>query len=83
MFITKKEYDRVNARNVKLAREVRDLNEENKYLHEENRDLRNENEDLRDTINNISKLAESNTYSNAEAVLGKIKESVNNLQRAN
>lgn len=76
MFITSKDYDRVNARNVELARQVRDLNEESHCLYRENRDLRHENEDLRDTIKGILKLTESNTYGNAEAVLGKINEMV-------
>lgn len=74
MFISRNSYDKVNARNVKLAREVRDLNEENHCLYKENRDLRHENEDLRDTIKDILKLTESNTYCNDRTILGKINE---------
>lgn len=36
MFISRKDYDELNARNVELARQVRDLSEENNQL----RDLR-------------------------------------------
>lgn len=74
MIIGKTEYDRVNARNVELARQVRDLNEENKYLHEENRDLRYENAEQKDTFKEIIKLTESNNYNNTEVLLRKIKE---------
>lgn len=83
MFITKKEYDRVNARNVELAKQTRDLNDENHCLYRENRELRHENEELRDTINSILKLAESNTYNNDKAVLGKIKELIRDYQGTN
>ena len=34
MFIAKKVYDELNKRNVELAREVRDLNADNKELRE-------------------------------------------------
>lgn len=74
MFISSKEYDRVNKRNVKLARQARDLTEENHCLYRENRDLRYENEELRDTIKDILKQTEINTYSNDRAILGKINE---------
>lgn len=74
MFITERQYDRVNARNVKLAKEVSSLNEENKCLYEENRDSRHENEELRDTIKEVLKLTEINTYGNDNAILGKINE---------
>ena len=74
MFIAKKVYDELNKRNVELARQVRDLNEENKYLHEENRDLRYENVEQKDTFKEIIKLTESNNYNNTEVLLRKIKE---------
>lgn len=74
MFITKRAYDRVNARNVELARQIRDLNEESKYLHEENRDLRCENAEQKDALKEIIKLTESNNYNNTKAFLLKIKE---------
>lgn len=74
MFITKKSYDAVNARNVELARQVRDLSEGNKCLHEENRDLRNENEEQHNIIRKVEALATSNTYNNAEVILRKILE---------
>lgn len=83
MFISQKSYDRVNARNIKLVRQIKDLNEESKYLHEENKDLRYENEELRDIIKNIKKSAEGNTYNNDKAVLGKIKELIRDYQGTN
>ena len=83
MFISQKSYDKVNARNVKLAREVRELNEKNKYLHEENKDLRYENEELNNIIKKILGLSICNTYSNDKAVLNKIKELVEDYQSNN
>lgn len=83
MFVTNKEYNKVNARNVKLAREARELSEENQCLYEENRDLRHENEELRDIVNNILKQTESNTYSNDRAVLDKIKELIRDFKGTN
>lgn len=74
MIITKRVYDRVNARNVELARQIRDLNEESKYLHEENRNLRYENVEQKDALKEIIKLTESNNYNNTEVLLRKIKE---------
>lgn len=74
MFITKEKYDRVNSRNVELARQVRDLSDENHCLYRENRDLRHENEDLKDALKNVLKLTEINTYGNDNAILGKINE---------
>lgn len=74
MIITKRAYDKVNARNVELAKEVRDLNNESKYLHEENRDLRYENEEQEDALKEIIKLTTCNKYNNSKAILRKIKE---------
>lgn len=74
MIIRKTEYDKVNARNVELARQVRDLNDESKYLHEENRDLRYENKEQKDTLKQICKLTTCNRYNNSKAILRKIKE---------
>ena len=83
MIITRKEYDKVNARNVNLAGQVRDLNKENRCLYVENKDLRFENEELQDLIVRIAGLATSNTYNNDKAVLGKIKEVISDYQSTN
>jgi len=53
---------------------VEDLVEENKAVYEENRELRYENEEVKDTLKEIIKLTECNTYNNEKAILGKIKE---------
>ena len=74
MFISTKKYDEVNARNVELARQVRELNEESEYLHSENRDLRYENTEHKDTFKEIISLAESNNYNRPDIILNKIKE---------
>lgn len=80
MFISNRRYDRLNARNVELAREVRDLNEENRAVYEENRDLRFENEELRNIINKIYSLSTSNTYNNEKVILTKIREVITDAQ---
>ena len=74
MIISRKDYDEINKRNVELAREVRDLNEENRCLYNEKKILNNKNIKLQELIENVSALATSNTYNNDRAVLGKIKE---------
>ena len=83
MFISRKEYDKVNARNVDLAGQVRDLNKENRCLYTENKDLRFENEELQDLLKRVEELATSNTYNNDKAVLGKIKEVISRYQSTN
>lgn len=83
MFISQKSYDRVNARNVELARQIKDLNEENSHLYKENKDLRYENEELNDIIKKILGLSICNTYSNDKAILGKIKELIRDYQGTN
>ena len=50
------------------------LSQENIEVHNENKDLRFENKELRDTLKEILRLGESNTYNNDKMILGKIKE---------
>ena len=78
-----KEIDKLNKRNVELARQVRDLNKENLAVHNENKDLRFENEEQKEFINRISKIATANSYNNEKAILDKIKELVNDYQSNN
>lgn len=59
MFNTNK-IDRLHKRNIELARQVRDLNEENKIVHNENKELRFENEELMEVLKRINKLTECN-----------------------
>ena len=83
MFIAKKVYDELNKRNVELAREVRDLNADNKELRElrkeaihNNTILIEKNNELTKTNKAVYKLATSNTYDNEKIILRKIKELV-------
>ena len=69
MFGMRKEIDRLNQRNVELARQVRDLNFANK-------DLRFENEEQNELITRIRSLVSCNKYNNEKAILDKIKELV-------
>ena len=77
MFISRKDYDEINARVVELAGQVRDLNEENKCLYNEKKMLNNRNLELQEVIKKVLTLATSNTYNNDKAILGKIKEVIN------
>ena len=69
MFGIRKEIDRLNQRNVELARQVRDLNFANK-------DLRYENEEQNELIVRIRNLVSCNKYNNEKVILDKIKELV-------
>ena len=69
MFGIRKEIDRLNKRNVELARQVRDLNFANK-------DLRYENEEQNELIVRIRNLVSCNKYNNEKVILDKIKELV-------
>lgn len=74
MFITRTAYDKLNARNVELARNLKEKEEENKYLQEENKDLRNDNIEQRDSFREIIKVSENNNYGKPEVIIGKMKE---------
>lgn len=80
MFVSRKDYDELNARNVELARQVRDLSEENNQLRDlrvqevhNNTVLLEKNTELTKILNNIKELSESNNYGKAEIILAKNK----------
>ena len=78
-----KEIDKLNKRNVELARQVRDLNKENLAVHNENKELRFENEEQKELIERISKLVSCNKYNNEKVILDKMKELVEDYQSNN
>ena len=86
MFIAKKVYDELNKRNVELARQVRDLSEENNQLRDlrvqevhNNTVLLEKNTELTKILSNIKELSESNNYGKAEIILAKINDLVRPL----
>lgn len=88
MFISRKDYDELNARIVELARQVRDLSEENNQLRDlrvqevhNNTVLLEKNTELTKILSNIKELSESNNYGKAEIILAKIKELVRPLNQ--
>ncbi len=79
--------DELEQRSVELARQVKELSDENKELKEirlisehNNTVLLNKNEEQRKIIQEITKLVEMNTYNNEKVILGKIKELVHDYQ---
>ncbi len=75
--------DKLEQRSVELARQVKELSDENKELKEirlisehNNTALLNKNEAQKKTIQEITKLVEMNTYNSEKVILGKIKELV-------
>ncbi len=79
MFISRKVYDELNARNVELARQVRDLSEENNQL----RDLRrqevhnnttsvNRNRALTKAIKEMDKLSKMQQYNSVKNLQNKM-----------
>ena len=86
MFISRKDYDELNARNVELARQVRDLSEENNQLRDlrvqevhNNTVLLEKNTELTKILSKIKELSESNNYGKAEIILAKINDLVRPL----
>ncbi len=65
--------DKLNKRNVELAREVRNLNRENLAVHNENKDLRAEIDSVKDCLNEIEKELNKQQYNNIENLKNKIK----------
>lgn len=65
--------DKLNKRNVELAREVRNLNRENLAVHNENKDLRAEIDSVKDCLNEIEKELNRQQYNNIENLKNKIK----------
>lgn len=81
MFGSNREYDRLSARNVELARMVKEKSEEIQRLQElRNQDLHNntilinENTKLIQIIDRVEVLASQNRYNNEKVILDKIKE---------
>ena len=81
MFVSNREYDRLSARNVELARMVKEKSEEIQRLQElRNQDLHNntilinENTKLIQIIDRVEVLASQNRYNNEKVILDKIKE---------
>ena len=79
--------DELEQRSIELARQVKELSDENKELKEirlisehNNTVLLNKNEAQRKIIQEITKLVEMNTYNNEKVILGKIKELVHEHQ---
>lgn len=87
MFICKREVDKLNARNVELARKLRDTKQENKELKELRR-IAEKNNTLvlkvntaqEKLIKQIAELTKTNTYNNDKARIDKIKELVCDYQ---
>lgn len=87
MFGRNRAYDRLNKRNVELARKVKelddklesrniliaDMEEQAEVLHDENKDLRFENEELRDIIKEIDNLSRTQQYGSVKNLQNKIK----------
>ena len=76
MFITKKNYDELNARTVKLMRALREKEEEEINYKRENA-LQHE------TLRKILKTVTINRYGNEEVTIRKVKELVNDYQSNN
>lgn len=81
MFGSNRDYDRLSARNVELARMVKEKSEEVQKLQElRNQDLHNntilinENTKLIQIIDRVEALATQNRYDNEKVILDKIKE---------
>lgn len=81
MFGSNRDYDRLSARNVELARMVKEKSEEVQKLQElRNQDLHNntilinENTKLIQIIDRVGALATQNRYDNEKVILDKIKE---------
>ena len=73
-------YDEINARNVELARELKELEETCTALKEANKELRFENEDNTNLINKIAKIAIEKGQGTIVDRFDKIKELVQNYQ---
>ena len=87
MFGSNRDYDRLSARNVELARMVKEKSEEVQKLQElRNQDLHNntilinENTKLIQIIDRVEVLASQNRYNNEKVILDKIKEVIQSLK---
>ncbi len=79
MFISRKVYDELNARNVELARQVRDLSEENNQLRDlrrqevhNNTTLVNRNRELTKAIKEMDKLSKMQQYNSVKNLQNKM-----------
>ena len=91
MFNRKQEQiDELNARNIELARQLRNARLENKQLKEvrlievrNNTKILEQNNKKTELINRITDLVNANKYNNEKAVLSKIKELISDYQSQN
>lgn len=90
MFGSNRAYDQLSARNVELARQVKELSDENKELKDirvianhNNTVLINKNQKQDAILKEITKLTEINSYRNEKVILAKIKELVCDYQSKN
>lgn len=88
MFGSNRAYDQLSARNVELARQVKELSDENKELknirviaNHNNTVLINKNQKQDAILKEIAKLSEINTYGNEKVILEKIRELVRPLNQ--
>ena len=88
MFGSNRAYDQLSARNVELARQVKELSDENKELKDirvianhNNTVLINKNQKQDAILKEIAKLSEINTYGNEKVILKKIRELVRPLNQ--
>lgn len=90
MFGSNRAYDQLSARNVELARQIKELSDENKELKDirvianhNNTVLINKNQKQDAILKEITKLTEINSYRNEKVILAKIKELVRDYQSKN
>lgn len=81
MFISRKDYDELNARIVELARQVRDLKKEKDVEVHNNTVLLEKNRELTKLVSEVIELATSNDYDRPDVILAKIKELVRPLNQ--
>lgn len=75
MYISKKDYDKLNARTVELARKLKEKEDVIKDYQEENDTLKKEKEVQHSALREVIKLTTINRYNNAGVIIRKIKES--------
>lgn len=83
MFISRKDYDELNARIVELARQVRDLKKEKDVEVHNNTVLLEKNRELTKLVSAVIELATSNDYDRPDIYLSKLKELVHDYQSKN
>ena len=81
MFISRKDYDELNARIVELARQVRDLKKDKDVEVQNNTVLLEKNRELTKLVSAVIELATSNDYDRPDVILAKIKELVRPLNQ--